>query len=443
MGINSKFNIKMNGYTPLRKSNDIGSLLLFFVIWPFGAFLSTLKDIKSRKFLIAYVLFCILLCWNMDVNKNAGYDDLSGMASLFQSLDHSSAAFFKRLHDYITFSPDAPREIYTYFMMWLSHLITPNPHFFFALSSIPYLFFQVKCFKMFLEDDRFVSGAIGVLIIFLFMFPRDIVTCQNPRFNIALWVCIYVIMKSFHPLTTNNKHLLWLLVTPLIHSSYWFLTPVIIGGIIIAKAGVGEILLTTLVYISIPFSYMGTELGQSLDISSLLPIPDTLNSWASTYLHREQDVVSWGNSGFYWVPILFDFIKTTAYLIIPIAILSKKKKLMSSPATKKLFLFYLFLFSFANFVQLIPVINTRAVLFIHILSIYMIFRVYGMNSKLYFLILFASAWSIFSRYYGGVFERSVPYIIFYTPMPYILYEYWGVTHMDVQLSDGIDIESYL
>ena len=69
----------MNGYTPLKKSKDIGSLLLLFIIWPFGAFLSTLRDIKSRKFLIAYVLFCILLCWNMDVNKNAGYDDLSGI----------------------------------------------------------------------------------------------------------------------------------------------------------------------------------------------------------------------------------------------------------------------------------------------------------------------------------------------------------------------------
>ena len=134
----------MNGYSPLIKdTNRLHSQLLFFVIWPFGAFLSSLRNIKSRNFLVMYVLFCILLCWDMDVNKSAGYDDLSGMASLFMYVDHSTTAFLIRLIDYVTFAPDAPREIYTYFMMWLSHLFSENPHLFFALISLPFLYFQV------------------------------------------------------------------------------------------------------------------------------------------------------------------------------------------------------------------------------------------------------------------------------------------------------------
>lgn len=434
----------MNGYSPLIKDTKrLQSQLFFFVIWPFGAFLSSLRNIKSRNFLVMYVLFCILLCWDMDVNKNASYDDLSGTASIFLLVDHSTTAFLKRLIDYVTFAPDAPREIYTYIMMWLSHLLSDNPHFFFAFSSLPFLYFQVKCFRMILEDGRFVSCAMGVLIMFLFMFPRDIVTVQNPRFSVALWICIYFIMKSFHPLTQNNRHLLWLLATPMIHSSYWFLAPIILFGILLAKSGKGESVLVALVYVSIPFSYMSGEIGQQFNIASFLPLPEGLSYWMTGHLQGEKEAVSWGTSGFYWVPVLFSFLKTTVYLMVPLAIIRKREVLNKDPKTQNLFLFYLFLYAFVNFVQVLPVISDRAIWFIQILSIYMIFRVYGMNSKMYQIILIGCLWSIFSRYYGGVFERSVPYILFYTPLPYLLYHYGGTTTMDVQILDGINIESYL
>lgn len=434
----------MNEYSPLiRDTKRLQSQLLLFVIWPFGAFLSSLRNIKSRNFLVMYVLFCILLCWDMDVNKNVSYDDLSGTASIFLQVDHSTKAFLRRLIDYVTFAPDAPREIYTYIMMWLSHLLSDNPHFFFAFSSLPFLYFQVKCFRMILEDGRFVSCAMGVLIMFLFMFPRDIVTVQNPRFSVALWICIYVIMKSFHPQAQNSRYLLWLLVTPMIHSSYWFLAPIILFGLLLAKTGKGESVLVALVYVSIPFSYMSGEIGQQLNIASFLPLPEGLSSWMTGHLQGEKEAVSWGTSGFYWVPVLFSFLKTTVYLMVPLAIIRKREVLNKDPKTQNLFLFYLFLYAFVNFVQVLPVISDRAIWFIQILSIYMIFRVYGMNSKMYQIILIGGLWSIFSRYYGGVFERSVPYILFYTPLPYLLYHYWGITTMDVQILEGIDIELYL
>lgn len=434
----------MNGYSPLIKDKKRLQYQLFlFIIWPFGAFLSSLRNIKSRNFLVMYVLFCILLCWNMDVNKTAGYDDLSGMASIFMYVDHSTSAFIARLKAYITFADNAPREIYTYFMMWLTHLISDNPHTFFAISAVPYLFFQIKCFRIIMEDNRFVSGFTGVLLIFLFMFPRDIITVQNPRFNIALWVCIYVVLKTFLDSTYSSKHMLWLLVTPLIHSSYWLLAPVIFLGILIGKFGKGEAILITLVYLTIPFSYMSIDLGAGINLSNLLPLPDALVSWMQGYAEGEKEIQSSGNSGFYWVPIFFDILRTTVYLMIPIVLLRNRQLFSHDKKCKQLFLLYLYLYVFVNVAQIFPVICDRSKWFIQILSIYMLFRVFGLDTKMYVIILIGSAWAIFSRYYGGVFERSVPYIIFYTPLPYILYEYWGVTKMDVQVLDGVDIERYL
>lgn len=413
-------------------SKNIYGQLIFFVIWPFGALLHSLRNIKSKNFLIIYTLFCILFCWNMDVVTRA-YDDLSGIAAIFMETDSSTPTFFKLFTSYITFSPDAPREIYIYFMMWFTRLFSDNPHTFFALCAIPYLFFQVKCFRMFLEDERFISGLMGVLIIFLFMWPRDIITVQNPRFTTALWLCVYVIMKSFLPSTRNNMHLLWLLLAPTIHSSFWIIAPVLLLCIIIGKNIKQTGWLAVLVYVSIPFSFLNSEvISANAELLTYLPLSDSLTMWAMGYLTSEAEATQTTGSGFYWVPLFFDVAKTIAYLLVPIAIIQKKELLKGNNHISQLISCYLFMFAICNFVRMMPVIGVRLYHFVHILSIYIIFKVYGMNSKLYFIILFACAWSIFTRYFfGGAVSRCVPLIVFYTPLPYIIFEYWGITKMDI------------
>ena len=427
----------------LRSNNNLAGQLFLFFIWPFGALLQSLRNIKSKNFLIIYSLFCILLCWNLDVVTKA-YDDLSGIAYFFMHTDSSTDTFFQRVHAYVTFSPDAPREIYLYFMMWFSRLFSDNPHFFFALCALPYLFFQTKCFKMFLEDDNFRNGLIGILVIFLFMFPRDIITIQNPRFVTGLWLCIYVIMKSFHPATKGNKHLFWLLLAPTIHSSYWFLAPVMLLCVFVGRSVRQPGWLIALVYISIPFSYMSSDIiSNNVGILSLLPFSDSLGAWAVGYASSTVESTQVSGSGFYWIPVLFGILKKTAYLIVPIMIIQKRDIINKQTTTSRLVSCYLFLFAIANFVQSMPVLGVRFFLFVQILTIYVLFRVQGFNTKLYYIILVALTWDVFSRYFfGGAVSRVVPLILFYTPLPYIIFKYWGKTTMDV-VTPEFNIEDYL
>lgn len=427
----------------LNSTRGLGGKLALFFVWPFGALLESLRNIKSRNFLIIYALFCILLCWNFDVVSNS-YDDLSGIAYLFMLTDSSTASFFMKFKSYFTFSPDAPREIYLYFMMWFSRLFSDNPHFFFALCSVPYLFFQLKCFRMFLEDDRFVNGLMGVIVIFLFMFPRDIITVQNPRFVTALWLCIYVIMKSFHPNTYGNKHLLWLLLAPTLHSSFWFLAPIMMLCILVGKTVKRPIWLVTLVYISIPFSYLSSDIiSSSVNLLSYLPFSNALNTWAEGYAKSTLGSTQVTGSGLYWLPIFFSIVKKTAYLIVPLVVIQKHKFISFQTSTGQLISCYLLLFAIVNFVQALPVLGVRIFWFVQILSIYVLFRVYGLNTKLYFIIFFALSWDWMTRYFfGGAVSRVVPKIVFYTPLPYLIYKYWGKTTMDVIVPD-FNIEDYL
>lgn len=421
----------MDLYTYRRTFNNSGKerlyYILFFLIWPFGALLSTLKYMKGKHFLFIYGLFCILLCWNMDVTNPERYDDLGNISLMFSYNNINTADFLDILKKYFSGHQDATRELYLYFMIWFTRLFSDNPHTFFALCSIPYLFFQIKCFKIIIDNPKFHNGWIGFLFIFLFMLPRDIITVQNPRFTTALWLCIYVIMK-FYSGKGNYKTLLWLAVTPLIHSSFWVFIGLFFIGLFSKHF---QSLLMPLVYLSIPFSYMSTSITNSLDISSIIPLPDSLNSWAASYLGGETRVKEYGTSGLFWVPILFDFLRTTAYLIVPFALWKKRDELNKNH--KALFSFFLFLYAIINFLRPVPVLGQRYYWFVQILSVYMLLLAYGDKAKKFLIIiLIANSWYAFNRYFfRGAVSNCVPKIVFYTPAPYIIYEYWGVERMNI------------
>lgn len=417
----------MNSYIYRNTKKERFYYILFFLIWPFGALLSTLKQMKGKHFLFIYGLFCILFCWNMDVTNPNRYDDLGNISLLFTYNNLSTSDFLDIVNKYITGHVYATRELYLYFMIWLTRLFSDNPHTFFALCSIPYLFFQIKCFKIIIDDPKFQNGWIGFLFIFLFMLPRDIITIQNPRFTTALWLCIYVILTYFRK-ERNWKTLLWLALTPIIHSSFWAFIGLFFIGLFI------KLPLKTLmifVYISIPFSYLSTDITNSLNITSIIPLPDSLNAWVTSYLGRESSAKVYGTAGMFWIPILFDFLRNTVYLIVPI-LLWKKKRLVTEEY-KPLFSFYLFFYAIVNFLQPVPVLGGRYMWFIQILSIYMLFIAYGNQAKKYLLIiLLANSWFIFNRYlFRGAVANCVPTIIFYAPTPYIINEYWGVEKMNI------------
>lgn len=421
----------MNLHTYRKTYNNSGKerlyYILFFLIWPFAALLSTLKYMKGKHFLFIYGLFGILFCWNMDVTNPERYDDLGNISLMFSYNNINTADFLDILKKYFSGHQDATREIYLYFMIWFTRLFSDNPHAFFALCSIPYLFFQIKCFRIIIDNPKFHNGWIGFLFIFLFMLPRDIITVQNPRFTTALWLCIYVIMK-YYSSNGNWKTLLWLALAPIIHSSFWVFIGLFFIGMLSKHF---QNILMPLVYLSIPFSYMSTEITNALDITSIIPLPDSISQWASSYLERETTSKEYGTSGMFWIPILFDFLKTTVYLMVPF-LLWKKREIINGKH-KALLSFYLFFYAFVNFMQPVPVLGERYMWFVQILSIYMLFLAYGDQAKKYLIIiLIANSWYVFNRYlFRGAVKSSVPTIIFYTPAPYIINEYWGVERMNI------------
>lgn len=404
--------------------------LLLFIIYPFGAFLISLKNAASKSSYLIYFLFGIIFCWHMNPTGSDRFDDLEGIMQRVVANDYSIQEIWEQFVAFITFAKDAPKEVYENFINWFSKLFSPNPHLFFTIAAIPYLYFMLKSLKKITTDRKFTQCWHCLIVLALFVLPRDIITIQNPRFTTGVWMAVFATICFFSSYKYQWRYFLLILVTPLIHSGFWFYVLAFTGGLFAMRY---QKLLIVLLYISVPFSYLSYDLLTSLNFSAL-PIPATLAAWIEGYLSEDsfdKFVANEGASGFFWVSQLFTTIRTTAYLIIPLYLWKYRQEIEQRNDIKHLFKFFIYFYAIVNFIQFVPVLGERFYWIVRILAIYLWFKaIYPRHNNVLTLLLLSCAWEIFKRYfYKGAVSSSVPLEIFYTPLPNLIADFWGVTNV--------------
>ena len=82
-----QFSTKTKKRWPWYEDKQIGlARILFFIIWPFGAWISALLNCNKRSAFIIFFLFDLLLLWHMSpTGYNSGYHDFLGIMERFQS----------------------------------------------------------------------------------------------------------------------------------------------------------------------------------------------------------------------------------------------------------------------------------------------------------------------------------------------------------------------
>ena len=157
--------------------------LVLFVICPFAAFLGSLLRPTSKSSFVIYFLFGILFCWHMDPKGLVAYDDYIGIRDLFLKYKYTMTDFYDKLWLYITFE-GKEKELYSVFLNAFTRQFSDNYHLFFAIASVPYLLFSLLSVRKMVTDNEFpLWGFMSLIIILLFVIPRDIVTVQNPRYS--------------------------------------------------------------------------------------------------------------------------------------------------------------------------------------------------------------------------------------------------------------------
>lgn len=387
--------------------------LVLFVICPFAAFLGSLLRPTSKSSFVIYFLFGILFCWHMDPAGLTEYDDYMGIRDEFLAYKYSMADFLEKFVGYITLQ-GKERDLYSVFLNAFTRIFSSNFHLYFAIASIPYLIFSLASVRKLTESEEFPRcGIYALLIILLFVIPRDIVTVQNPRYTTAVWISMWGFLNYFDRSKSNWKwYAIPIILSVVLHTGLLPMVLVFLMAIIVPLP-VKKIEL--IFFVSIPFSFFSYELFASINYSFL---PSFLSHWIQSYLSDEMYaklILNKGRSGFFWVTQLFSYISYVAYFLIPIMMMKYKEQILQNSEIGKLYPFYILLFSVTNFIRMLPTIGVRYFLTIQIMSVYMFFKVfYPMKKNYFWVLLFAWSFPIFLRwFYSGAGLHLVPKNIYF------------------------------
>lgn len=387
--------------------------LVLFVLCPFAAFLGSLLRPTSKSSFVIYFLFGILFCWHMDPAGLTEYDDYMGIRDEFLAYKYSMADFLEKFVGYITLQ-GKERDLYSVFLNAFTRIFSSNFHLYFAIASIPYLIFSLASVRKLTESEEFPRcGIYALLIILLFVIPRDIVTVQNPRYTTAVWISMWGFLNYFDRSKSNWKwYAIPIILSVVLHTGLLPMVLVFLMAIIVPLP-VKKIEL--IFFVSIPFSFFSYELFASINYSFL---PSFLSHWIQSYLSDEMYaklILNKGRSGFFWVTQLFSYISYVAYFLIPIMMMKYKEQILENSEIGKLYPFYILLFSITNFIRMLPTIGVRYFLTIQIMSVYMFFKVfYPMKKKYFWVLLFAWSFPIFLRwFYSGAGLHLVPKKIYF------------------------------
>ena len=399
--------------------------LVLFVIWPFAAFLGSLLRPTSKSSFVIYFLFGILFCWHMDPKGLVAYDDYIGIRDLFLKYKYTMTDFYDKLWLYITFE-GKEKELYSVFLNAFTRQFSDNYHLFFAIASVPYLLFSLLSVRKMVTDNEFpLWGFMSLIIILLFVIPRDIVTVQNPTYTTGVWITMWGFLNYFDQSARNRYlYVIPILLTPFIHSGFW---PMIFVYILAISLPLSAHIKTLhiIFFASIPFSLLSYDLFNGINYSFL---PPAISNWIEMYLNDDfyaKFVQNKGASGFFWVSQFFSYIIYGLYLYIPLILMKKSNEILCRDDIGKLYPFYILLFSVTNFIRLLPVIGQRYLFTVQIMSIFMFYKVfYPQKSKFFYILLGGWSFHIFFRwFYSGAGLNLVPKNIYYDNLFSLIIDY--------------------
>lgn len=178
--------------------SNLWAKLMLFLISPFISFVISLIDPRSKSSYLIFFLFGLIFCWHLNPTHLDRYEDLFGIIDYFEYNNFSTDEILNQIRYYFTFSEYSQKEIYQNIMIWFTKLFSNNYHCFFFLVSIPWLFFFLSSLHKITDNKKFNHSIICYIILFLFVFPRDIISVQNPRYTTAVWVSIFATINYFY-----------------------------------------------------------------------------------------------------------------------------------------------------------------------------------------------------------------------------------------------------
>lgn len=201
------------------KKNLLGRKLVFFLIWPFGTFLHSLRSPQSRSSrIIIYLWFVVFgLCF-MPVKEEA--DSYRYAQEFAFSNNMSTYTYQKEVSSFFNNSYDTEiKDIYLLTAIYLVGKVSDNVHLFFMALAMVFAFFYVKSMKYALYSEGKVRNDLIFFILFgWFCISNPIFNINGARFWTAAWMGVYIMFRYL--INKDYKVLFLLPILYLVHASF-------------------------------------------------------------------------------------------------------------------------------------------------------------------------------------------------------------------------------
>lgn len=189
--------------------------LPLFIFWPFGAFILSLSNLKSKSSAVIWVLFSTIFGYAFAFQFTSA--DSYRMAMVFDHFNFSS------LDDiYYLYRAGALTDLYRYLLYGITKSFTNNPKVLFAFFGFVFGIFSYLSIRSVVIEKGNKQSVYWSIILFIFFTLNPITNINGARFYTAAALFFYSISSFLF--SNNKKWMLGILLAPLIHFSFLFAT---------------------------------------------------------------------------------------------------------------------------------------------------------------------------------------------------------------------------
>lgn len=327
-------------------ANNNGSKILLFLINPFLSAINSLiniRDKQSQKLL--YLWFLVFGAAFCAVDKTA--DSFRWVEIFNVESRYSFQQYLSDISEYFSFDSDI-KDIYGLSVNFLVGRFTDNYHWTYFIYAAVFGFFYIKTLDLLLRYNVENKWAFYAFL-FMFCFSNPIFNINGMRMWTAAWIGVYSVLKII--LDNKKRYLLLLLLTPLIHDSFFIWIAFFLFAYLTWRAKdlwVGLFVLSSVVS---AISYL--DLLQ--EFSYLFPQFIQNQIWSYTQSIDALEIMSGSIQAS--MPLyarVFNALPGYFTLLLSYLLIFNRKIINESHCRTKFFYIYLAIASLANFVSGIP-----------------------------------------------------------------------------------------
>lgn len=335
-------------YWQSEKGADFFVKVILFIISPFISFIYALYRIKTKSSFIIIYLFSLF--YGMSYITESGKsetakNDGAVYRAIFEN-DICGMNFqeFKRDIIEILTGQSWYKDIYFHCVAYPVSKFTDNYHFLFLAFAVIFGYFMLKSLHFLVRENKYDNRLVSLLLLSLFV-TNGIFNINGMRFWTATWIATYALLNIL--VDKKRSYLLLLLITPLIHSSFYFLLIIYLIYIFTNKRFIWRNF------------YFASFFFSSISVFVISAFIGDIPLFHRFLIYLDPEAAFSVLAGKSLLKGIFDLLSTIYINIMFYLIYKQSERDHNSIQSKSLFNFFFVYISIINFVRPVPSLGTR------------------------------------------------------------------------------------